>query len=72
MSAYHLYRKPGKIREKFKWNDPSDGNFPAKKVIPLEVFFLFPIFTETTVPFVRITSARLHVEKAKKITGFCK
>ena len=71
MSAYHLYRKSGNSGKNsngrsIRWK------VSRKKVIPLEVFFLFPIFTETTVPFVRITSARLHFEKAKKITGFCK
>ena len=66
-----------KLRGEFKWNGSSRGKFSGKKVIPLHMgsctfrvitFFLFlPKRPKFSVPSVWITSARLHVQRKRKL-----
>ena len=67
-STSHLYGKPGNSGEN------SNGTVHPGGILPeepnLSRYYLFPVSTETTefsVPFVWITSARLHVERKRKI-----
>ena len=68
-SSWESNSRPSEFRGKFKWNWSSRWKFSGKKVIPFEVFtfyrndrnFLFHFF------FIWITSARLHVERKRKI-----
>ena len=67
-SSWESNSRPSESRGEFKWNESSRWKFSGKKVIPFEVFtfyrndrnFLFHFF-------VWITSARLHVERKRKI-----
>ena len=65
--------KTRKFRGEFKWNGSSRWKFSGKKKC-LSRYSLFPVFTETTeiccIPFVWITSARLHAKKKRKLCRY--
>ena len=63
--------KTRKFRGEFKWNGSSRWKFSGKIVIPFEVLFpLLPKRPKFSVPFVWITSARLPVERERKVYGY--
>ena len=68
-SAYRLYGKPRNSRENSNGTVHPCGNFPEKSNTFRGVtFFSFlPKRLKFSVPFVWITSARLHVERKRKI-----
>ena len=68
-SAYHLYGKPGNSGENSNGTVYSGGNFPGKNNTfrGITFFPFLPKQREYSVPFVCITSARLQVERKRKI-----
>ena len=68
---------PAGLNVTSRWPDTSDFHSPISALVPRPKFmtpswyYLFPVFTETnewfSVLFVCITSARLHVERKRKI-----
>ena len=73
-SAYHLYGKPENSGENSNGTVHPGGNYPEKKEY-LSRYYFFPVLTKRpkfSVPFVWITSARLHVERKKNLPVFCK
>ena len=68
-SAYHLYGKPGNSGENSNGTVYSGGNFPGKNNTfrGITFFPFLPKQPEYSVPFVCITSARLQVERKRKI-----
>ena len=68
-SAYHLYGKPGNSGENSNGTVHPGGNFPEKSITFRGIiFFLFlPKRPKFSVPFVWITSARLHVQRKRKL-----
>ena len=67
-STYRLYGKPRNSGVNSNGTVHPGGNFPEEP--NLWRYCLLPVFTETTefsVPFVWITSARVHVERKRKI-----
>ena len=69
-SSWESNSRPSEFRGEFKWNESSRWKFSGKKVIPFEVSPFFPFLPKRpkySVPFVCITSARLQVERKRKI-----
>ena len=68
-SAYHLYGKPGNSGENSNGTVYSGGNFPGKNNTfrGITFFPFLPKQPEYSVPFFCITSARLQVERKRKI-----
>ena len=68
-NAYHLYGKPGNSGENSNGTVYSGGNFPGKNNTfrGITFFPFLPKQPEYSVPFVCITSARLQVERKRKI-----
>ena len=69
-SAYHLYGKPGNSGENSNGTVYPGGNFPGKKNNTFRGITFFPFLPkqpEYSVPFFCITSAKLQVERKRKI-----
>ena len=68
-SAYHLYGKPENSGENSNGKVHPGGNFPEKSNTfrGITFFPFLPKRPKFSVPFVWITSARLHVERKWKI-----
>ena len=65
--------KTQKFRGEFKWNGSSRWKFSGKKVMPFEVFPFNPFLLKRpkfVVPFVWITSARLHAQRKRKLCRY--
>ena len=65
--------KTRKYRGEFKWNGSSRWKFSGKKVPPFEVSLFSPFLPKRPkcfVPFVWITSARLHVQRKRKLNQY--
>ena len=65
--------KTRKFRGEFKWNGSSRWKFSGKKVMPFEVFPFNPFLLKRpkfVVPFVWITSARLHAQRKRKLCRY--
>ena len=62
--------KTRKLRAEFKWNDSSRQKFSAKKINTFQGITFCPFLPKRpkfSAPYVWITSARLHVERKRKI-----
>ena len=62
-----MYEKPGNFGENSNGTVHPGENFPEKKVIPLEVLPFYRNDRNFLYFFVWITSARVHVERKRKI-----
>ena len=69
LSAYHSYVKPGNSGENLNGTFHPGGNFPEKRNTFRGITFVpfLPKRPKFSAPFVWITSARLHVERKRKM-----